>query len=219
MKRQLIDLTHTIEHGMPVYPGTEGPIIEIPFSIEKDGFQETKMQIYSHIGTHIDCPRHIIHNGLTTENMPIETFIGKGLVLDFSHIKPGQKIPLEKSHELVDIFVYEEIEFALIYTGWAKYWGYNNYYYDFPVLSKEFTLWLANTSIKGIGLDVISLDPVGDEKLENHNIILENEIIIIENLTNMEKLINKNFTFMAMPLKIKEGDGSPVRAAAMINEQ
>lgn len=216
MTKTIIDLTHTIEAKMPVYPGTEQPVIEVPCTFEEFGFQESKVQMFTHTGTHIDTPRHITDNGLTTESLPIETFIGKGLVLDYSHIISGQRIQLEKAHELIDIIVEGEIEYLLIYTGWAKYWGLNSYFYDFPVLSKEFALWLANTPIKGIGLDVISIDPTGDESLENHKIILENEIVIVENINNMEKLIGKQFTFVAAPLKLKNGDGSPVRAFAIM---
>lgn len=64
---KIIDLTHTIAEGMPVYPGTEGPSLKQASSYEKDGFKETLMTMYSHTGTHMDAPAHLFAHRTTLE--------------------------------------------------------------------------------------------------------------------------------------------------------
>lgn len=87
----------------------------------------------------------------------------------------------------------------------------------FPVLSKVACSWLINFELKGVGLDVISIDPVDDTlDLINHRIVLGKGMVIIENLTNLDLIGDELFTFSCLPLKIENADGSPVRAIAIL---
>ena len=83
---KITDLTHTICSDMPVFPGTEQPIFLKANTLEKDGFQEAKITMYSHTGTHIDAPAHMLINGPYLDNLDIEHFIGNATILDFSLI-------------------------------------------------------------------------------------------------------------------------------------
>ena len=79
---KVYDLTHTISPDMPVYPGTEPPTLTVANTIECDQFKETLLSMYSHTGTHIDPPAHIVPDGKTLDAFPPEQFIGTTLVID-----------------------------------------------------------------------------------------------------------------------------------------
>ena len=75
----VIDLTHTIKNDMPVYPGTEQPQLTTACTIEEAGYRETLLHMYSHTGTHMDAPAHMITDGQTLDDFPAEAdFAGQG---------------------------------------------------------------------------------------------------------------------------------------------
>lgn len=209
----ITDLTHTISPVMPVYPGTEKPIIVEATTIEKNGFAEKCITLYSHTGTHIDSPGHMLSGRHTLDQFSAAKFMGRGIVIDVVKIGSG-------SIEKHDIELYtgeiEASDFVLFNTGWDKHWNDAEYFSGFPVLSKEATAWLCGFPLKGIGLDCISIDPVGDTNMENHTLLFERDMIIIENLCNLDLLKNIQFMFSCLPLKLEKADGSPVRAVGII---
>lgn len=211
---KIIDLSHTMESGMPVYPGDDAPTIQQAATHEKDGAQVTRLNISTHTGTHLDTPRHFVETGTTTDSMGLENFIGKGVLIDCSEFGLHQQIPL--SHVLKYKDDLASADFAMIYTGWDEYWGTPKYFDHFPVLSVEATKFLIDRQLKGIGLDFSSIDGIDSVDYPNHQLVLRAGLIIIENLSNLGALIDESFQFAAFPLKVKEGDGSPVRAVATL---
>ncbi|WP_320047582.1 cyclase family protein [uncultured Ilyobacter sp.] len=209
---KIVDLTHMIRENMSVFPGSESPKFESIGLLEKDGFEEKKITIYSHTGTHMDAPRHIIGGGKGLDDFSADKFLGKGALVDArgkSDIDLDLLVKYEKE--------IEKSEFVLIDTGWGRYWGEKDYYRGFLCMTKEAAQWLSCKKIKGLGIDAISVDPVESSDLANHNILLRKEILIIENLKIPEKLYGKEFLFSALPLKIENSDGSPIRAVAILD--
>lgn len=210
---KIVDLTHPISPDMPVYPGTEQPIILTGCSLEKDGFLEKTITFYSHTGTHIDAPAHLLEGRNTLDMYKINQFHGSAIRLDFSN-SSGKNV------EFKDLQPYqqaiEESDFLLIHTGWSNYWGADKYFSGFPVLSIEAANWLCSMELKGLGLDTISADPAETENFLVHKALLGSNIIIIENLKNLQALPDDHFDFSCFPLKLKDADGSPVRAVAYI---
>ena len=210
---RIIDLSHTIKTGMPVYPGTEPPLIETPVTIESDGYLEKRLTLFSHTGTHVDAPAHIIAGAETLDNMIVGRFIGPALVIDVSNsgnsiIQPKQLMPYKEK--------IMQSDFLLLASGWDQYWGHEAYFANYPFLSDEAAAWLGQMKLKGIGIDACSFDPVGSSDLAVHHSLLGRGFILIENLTNLSGLIEKSFTFLCLPLKIESSDGSPTRAAALL---
>ncbi len=210
----VIDLTQVIHSDMPVFPGTEQPIFEKANTLEKDGFREAKITMYSHTGTHIDAPAHMLSDGPYLDDLEINKFIGKATILDFSN----ENIDII---EIKNLKRYEEkienAEFVLIKTGWNKFWGKQSYYEDFPALSEEAAKWISEFNLKGIGIDAISIDKMKSTTFEVHKTLMSKSIIIIENLTNLESINSDYFILSILPLKNKNADGSPVRAIAIEN--
>ncbi|MGE5455414.1 MAG: cyclase family protein [Methylocystaceae bacterium] len=210
----IIDLTQTLEEGMPIYPGTESPVFETPITHEQFGYQQTRLRMLSHVGTHLDCPAHVYPQGLSTDRMPVEQFYGSGVVVDCRHLSIGSAIDndlMERMGKAV-----RGKDFILFYTGWDKKWGTEHYFSPYPSFSEEAITTLVKMNIKGIGVDVISIDPIDATKLNNHLIFLQGHKVAIENLRGIDQLIDRDFKFVCFPLKIRNGDGSPIRAVAIV---
>ena len=211
---KVTDLTHIIYSDMPVFPGTEQPIFEKANTLEKDGFQEAKITMYSHTGTHIDAPAHMLSDGPYLDDLDIEHFIGNATILDFSNIDT-KLIDVDSLKPYEDKI--KKVEFLIIKTGWSKYWGDKRYYEDFPSLSEESAKWLSTFNLKGIGIDAISIDDMKSTTFAVHKILMPKNILIIENLTNLDSINSEYFILSILPLKNKNADGSPVRAVSIEN--
>ena len=210
---KFIDLSHPITEAMPVYPGTQPPVIAPCCSHETEGFMEHKLSMFTHTGTHIDAPLHLFKDGRSLDQFSINHFIGPAIKFQLPpNCSADDQMALfnTRSSELA------EADFILIQTNWSDYWGKARYYADFPVLCHEVMSLLIAQAPKGVGLDAISADPVDTTRFENHRRLLENDILIIENLTNLSLLPNSGFSFSCIPLKINNSDGAPVRAVASI---
>lgn len=147
MNMRIIDLSHTVSPDMPVYPGTEQPVFTTDCSLDEIGFLEKKITLYSHTGTHVDAPAHLIKGANTLDSLAIEHFYGPACMLNFEN----------ETAKLIDAAFLEpytkEIEtsdFLLIHTGWSKYWGTEKYYSDYPVLTLEVAEWLGALRLKGL---------------------------------------------------------------------
>jgi kynurenine formamidase len=209
---KITDLTHLIHSEMAVYPGTEQPVFQVGNTLEDDGFVEARITMFSHTGTHIDAPAHLLKNGSFLDELPIDHYVGNANILDFSDLE-GSIINVDKlqNHEKM----IQKADFIILKTGWEKYWGKHEYFENFPTLSKESALWLSDFNLKGIGLDAISIDKMTSTSFEIHKIFLSKNTIIIENLTNLDAIESDSFILSVMPLKNKNADGSPVRAYSM----
>ena len=214
---KIIDLTHTISESMPVYPGTDGPKLQIANTYEKDGFKETLLTMFSHTGTHMDAPAHLFDNRTTLDSLPIEQFVGKALVINCSDLQEGQRITMNYIEDVKDKA--DKVEFILFYTGWDKYWGTSSYFGEYPYITEDVVEYLINSNKKGVGLDVIGIDPISDESLSIHKKLFDkNEIVIVENLTNLDEIGSELFTFCALPIKYTNSDGAPIRAIAILED-
>jgi kynurenine formamidase len=210
---KIADLTHTISPNMPVYPGTEQPVFITGCSIDGNGFLEKQITMYSHTGTHIDAPAHLINNSKTLDQMSIGHFYGKAYLLNLTNTEV-QTIGIEELKPHKESL--KQSEFLLIYTQWSRYWGTEKYFSDYPVLTVEAARWLNRFGLKGLGFDTISVDKPDSKEFPIHKVFLQNDTIIIENLANLETLTCRHFYFSCFPLRFEKADGSPVRAVAFI---
>lgn len=209
---QILDLTHKISPKMPVFPGTEPPVLAISCSLEEHGFLERKISMYSHTGTHIDAPAHMLAGGSTLDGFSVEKFLGRACV--YQHGSVDRNITVRHLSPLTGLL--SSADFLLIATGWDRFWGENEYFGDFPVLEAATARWLGQFGLKGIGVDVISADAMASTDFQVHRILLGNNMVIVENLKNLTKIPGNSCNFSCLPLHFQDADGSPVRAVAMI---
>lgn len=209
---EVVDLTHTISPDMPCFPGTEPPVFADSCTLEPHGFRAKNLVLHSHTGTHMDAPAHVLEGGANLDHFEGDRLVGTGIVLDMSGLE-------ETEIQVEDLEPFqaqmEGRDFFLIYTGKSRFWGTDSYFEDCPVLSLEAARRLAGFNPKGVGVDVMSVDAMTSDSFPVHRILMERDIIIIENLARLDRLVGRDFLFCCLPLKIAEGDGAPVRAVAL----
>ncbi|WP_422082432.1 cyclase family protein [Ulvibacterium sp.] len=208
-KRRIIDLTRAIEHQQP------GVKIRTAKSLKKDGWNANTLELYSHSGTHMDAPWHFEVDALTIDEIPLDRLMGRALVLDISHVGEHHLIRLDDfGSQLENVKKGDNI---LLKSGWSQWFGTPKYRDGLPRISKELALWFSERQINILGVEPPSVADVNnlEEVTEIHQILMENNIIIIEGLVNLNELEKTEVTLMAFPLKIKNGDGSPARVIAI----
>ncbi len=210
---RVIDLTHTIKENMPVYPGTGTPKLTIANTHKEHGFQETLISFYSHTGTHMDAPAHLFAGRTTLDQFPASQFLGRALVIDCTHLQEGEAITMRELRKYGG--VEDTVDFLLFYTGWDARWGTDAYFGDYPCIDMEVLQHILDGNYKGIGFDVIGLDPIADGSLRRHKALFrEKNIVNIENLKNLGLCGQEPFRFACLPMKFEGSDGAPVRAIA-----
>lgn len=208
---QVIDLTLTAYHGM------RGVEIFQNTTTAVEGFNTTNLQLYSHAGTHMDAPLHFINGGNTIDKVDLHKCTGPALVVDVTHKKPRDFITVADLGESASkIGAGSRV---ILYTGWADHAEKPDYRTHFPRISVELAEWFVEKGIWLVGMEMPSvaslLPPDKEELTVVHQTLLRAEIVIVECLTNLDKLPSE-VHFTALPLKIQDGDGSPVRAIAVI---
>lgn len=202
-----LDLTHPITDNMPCYPGDLQVSLKQQAFYGTDGHNNFALSTGMHAGTHLDGLMHLTESLTRIAELPIEMFAGKGLLVNVC----GQsEIDLPES-------VFEVLSagsIVLFYTGFDQYFGKEQYYNTYPSIS-EATAWhLVKKGVKMIGMDFPSPDYA---PYKIHTILLNNNILILENLTNLSALLPyREFELLAFPLKIV-ADSSPVRVVARID--
>lgn len=164
----------------------------------------------------MDAPAHLFPDGTTLDLFPAEQFIGRALVIDCTDLKEGQRIGMDRIEAVRQDA--DQADFLLFHMGWDTRWGKDSYFGDYPCISDEIVDYLISSRKKGVGLDVIGIDPIVDENLTIHKKLFSAaEIVVIENLTRLEQCGSQLFTFFAFPLKFVNADGAPVRAVAVLD--
>ena len=182
---------------------------------EDDGRSNTKVIFSIHTSTHIDSPQHFYADGTTIDQMDLNIFYGKTFMCDLRNIaKPGQPIAKEDLisgglPSLKDL----RGNRLLLYADWASTrWTGPNLYKGNMFLSKQTAHWLVDIGIVALAMD-FSVD--GHHPYPCHQILLGAGIPLIENLINLDKIASSEFTMIALPLKIEQGDGAPARVLAI----
>ncbi len=190
---QIIDITRTIQDA-PIYPGSE-PFSMTPFTIiaGTETFNITILQADSHIGTHADAPRHALADGITIEQTDLSLYYGPCRVLTV----PEQTM-LTPEHLREHLHNCTRL---LLKTNGKSY------------LTEEAAQLLTESSICLLGTDALSPAPPNNESAI-HKMLLGRNIALLENL-DLSQVANGDYILCAFPLKIKGGDGSPVRAVLL----
>ena len=207
----LADLTRMLCNGIEVYPGTPLPQLKRATTVENDGYAETAMTFYSHVGTHMDAPAHMLSGGKTLDEYPPERFFGSGIVINFSAFKENEIIGRERlTIRERELIIHKD--FLLFDTG---YDSNLNALGTYPVPSEELLRFAIQNGVKAVGIDRMSIDPLGATQMQLHRLLFEDDVLIIENLKGLSQLTDKEFSVCALPLLYCNADGAPVRVVAI----
>jgi len=217
--KKITDLTMTIEEGMQTFAAHWHPFVEIT-QLGRHGIEnrETrKLTLGTHTGTHMDAPRHFIRDGATMESVPLHALVGQATVLDFSKLPDFHEISRD---ELEALLAGKDATRVVFRFDWDRHLGTNKYYSDHPFLSEEACEYLVKRGCKMIALDTPQPDNPKNGRhapkdAPNHKILLSKDIYIVEYLINLKDLQSDSVFLVVAPLKIKDGDGAPVRCFAI----
>ena len=209
-----LDLTLTISESIPNFPGSPSPQF-IPWSsINEEGFNLELLFLSTHTGTHIDAPYHFAKKGIKIHQIPINRLVRNAILIKIKKFK-------DQAITKKDLINFErkngEIPNSssiIFFTDWQKNLKKNCYFENNPGLSKSAANYLVSKKINLVGIDSPSIDLGMDSSFTSHKILAKNGILIVENLSNLEKIPKLEFNLVVLPLKLKNATGSPVRAIA-----
>jgi len=209
-------------------------------NIARDGFHMTKLTVLTHTGTHMDAPAHVLtreeKEGMYyVDDVPLEQLYGEAVVLD---IPKGELEPITaKDFENASMEV-RAGDIVLVHTGWGRFdkkepknWHYT--FFKRPGLDVDGAEWLISKKIKAYGQDTVGTQSrkysfVRDEKAQEsgiirriepvHTMMLKNNIILLEHLTNLDKVVNRRIIAGFFPLALKGVEAAPIRALAFLDE-
>lgn len=196
-----IDLSVAVNEQTPVYPGDPRTKIAPAGVLAKDGYQDHYVSLGTHVGTHVDAPAHMLASGKSLDQIPVDQFSGSGVL-----VKVKGRFELEQ----VRGAGIEAGDIVLFHTGMSDRYHSPEYYEDYPAVSLEVAEYLISRQVKMVGVDTCSVDR---EPFPVHRKLLGNDVLIIENLTNLAALEGKRFNVYAFPIKL-EIDGAPARVVA-----
>lgn len=232
---ELIDLAQEIYDNHPVYHTHQKTVMwtdtshedtehmfeqelgsEPPFTFETRG-----LLLCDHGPTHVDAPAHYRSDGAEIADMPLDQFHTPGTAIDVSHRGPGEYITVEDLETAVDeanTFV-EEGDTLLIRTGhYQETYPERAYTENYPGLNEAATEWLVERGVVNFGVDQPSPDTPDDLTYPCHTVCKKNDLPHTENLRNISRVVGERFTYIAFPLAIRDGTGSPVRPVAVLEE-
>ena len=210
-----IDLTLTISENLPTFPGSPKPQF-IPWEkIVPDGYNLELMFLSSHTGTHMDAPFHFLEKGKTIDQISPNRLVTDAILIKLrktsnQSITKKDILNFESKNEKIP-----NNSTIVFSTGWSNNLKKKHYFEKNPGLSIDAAKYLVAKNINLVGIDSPSIDLGTDSKFSVHHILSKNNILIVENLTNLEKIKTKNFRLVVLPLKLKNATGSPVRAIAV----
>lgn len=208
---KVIDLTQTVSPTMSIFPYSKPPVFKTLASCQEQGYAELELTLNTHQGTHMDAPAHALVDGLTLDQFSPDHFIGKGVVINCSSLGLREIAPTA----FTTIEHIQNLDFVLFYTGWGKKWNTEEYLQQPPTISSELADHLIQAGIKGVGIDAFSIEDMMSLAIPIHKKLMQHNILIIENLTNLDQLIDQSFTLYCFPMKVAHSDGAPVRAIAI----
>jgi len=180
---------------------------------------ESKMMLMpEHCGTHVDAPRHFVEEGAPVDKVPLSQFILPGHLLDFTAKGPREAITVSDL-EAAELRTGRSIgpgTATIVWTGTDKDWGKPGWVSERPYLPVESAQWLAERRITLFATDLIGMDNPDEWWWPSHKVWLSQGICMVQQLCNLDKLAGKEFLFIALPLKMRGGTGSPVRPVALV---
>ncbi len=220
---RIVDLTVPIGEDTLSPPSVSTRLQLTSFHRPPGFWQASKVEMVLHTGSHVDFSKHVLENGETAVDVPLERVCGDALVVDLSYLQANQPITVADLEQHAPEI--REGDIVLVRTDWTeKQWGnFPTYYLESPYCSPEAAQWLVDKGAKAIGFDCFSeycarLPDFTSEDFIIHKIILENGRILMQQMTNLSKLpTNRRFTFFAPFLKIAGAEGAPVRFFALLD--
>ncbi|RBW69245.1 arylformamidase [Bacillus taeanensis] len=198
-----IDISQPLNNDIAVWPGDTPFSYEVAYSKKESGSVNVgKLEMSTHTGTHIDAPFHFDDHGKKVLDLDINIYVGKAKIIDVSQYESIGEVELQ-SYQL------EGVKRLLLKTNASM----NPYQFPekIPHLRQDLAPYLKKMGVRLVGVDVPSVDPLDSKELKAHHALFNNGIHILENVV-LSHVTPGDYKLIALPLALKDSDGSPVRA-------
>jgi len=215
--REIVDLSVVVNADTQVYPGDPVPRFDPHSTVERDGFNLLSVSMGSQTGTHVDAPYHFDDAAPKLDELPLESFVGTGVVVDARAAGARGRIGWEyfraRDAELVPGAI------VLLHTGWSAHYGTARYFEN-PFLDADACAHLIVLGIRTVGIDALNIDETPDDEHPGegfpvHHLLADVAGVISENLTNLHSIDFAEPFISLLPLAFEAADGAPVRAVAL----
>lgn len=202
MAKSIIDISMALDSSTPEWPGDTPFSYRLSVTKQQSGSVNIgELSSSTHIGTHIDAPFHYDENGLKTDELPLEVYLTTAQVMDVSGL---EQVQLDDLDELV-----QGVNAVLLKTAaWRDRSAFPG---AWPVFDPAIAEWMKDKGIRLLGVDVPSVDPETSKELPMHHAMNRNQRFILEGIV-LDDVAAGVYELAALPLKIRGGEGSPVRA-------
>ncbi|MEG0326871.1 MAG: cyclase family protein [Erysipelothrix sp.] len=204
---KIIDLSHPLNNHTPTYPGDPNTVINEITSFKQDGYLTTQFSTSLHNGTHVDAPCHLSENKKHIDDYSLDTFIGTPSIIKITD-------PIIDLTENIKQII-SDSKIVIFQTNYDTYYGTEIYYRNHPTITLSLANYLISAGVRIVGFDSPSPDR---EPFEVHQYLLDHDVLIVENLTNLTSLEDYNKIIIHMvPLKI-HAEASLIRAYAIVDD-
>lgn len=206
----MYDITAVFSETLPVYKGDPAVSIRPHYELSKgDGCNVSLLSFGSHTGTHVDVPKHFVEGGESCDRMPLDYFYGPATVYDLTghgdiDLEAVKSLPIQKG------------DITLFKTDNANRMHEPDFYEDYAAIMPEAAQWLVEQGVKTVGIDYLSVEKYHSPGV-THRILLGAGVAVIEGLI-LAHVPPGKYRLIALPLKIADGDGSPVRAVLVAED-
>jgi kynurenine formamidase len=226
---RIIHLSHIIDIDIPQWPGDPPVEITTVANIPQDGYYLRRFSLGEHSATHINAPKSFHDNGVGIDQYSAESLVLPGVVMDIcdtATVNPDYSLTIadvlhwEKEHGKITAG-----SLVLLHTGWEDKWLNKTAFFNrdaegimhFPGFGYDVTQFLLEErQIAGLGIDTHGVDSGQDNSFTINSLVLAQERIVLENLTNLQQLPPKGTTLMIGVLRLRDGSGSPVGVLALV---
>jgi kynurenine formamidase len=208
------DLTLTLSETIPTFPGSPQPHFIEWTELKRDRYNLEMLFLSSHTGTHVDAPYHFVNNGKKIHQIEPQRFFGEAILIKIK-AKPNYAITkfdilkFEKKNGTIP-----QKSIVILATGWNDNLKRKDFFIKNPGLASSAARYLISKKTNMVGIDSPSIDVGKDSSFSSHHILLRNDVLVLENLCNLNKIKSTTFKIAALPLKLLGATGSPVRAVA-----
>ena len=218
MSARLIDVSHTVEHGMITYKGLPAPIVcdylsrEASRKLYAPGteFQIGRIDMVANTGTYVDAPFHRYADGKDLAELPLPSLANLDCVVARVTVRHGREIAtLDLPASAV------RGRAVLVNTGWDEHWRTDQYLEGHPYLTGELAEWLVDAEVALVGIDSHNIDCTDNGHRPVHSALLGHDIPIVEHLCGLGELPDRGARFFAVPVKVRGFGTFPVRAFAI----
>jgi arylformamidase len=213
--RKLIDLSHTVEHGMITYKGLPAPLICDFLSREESRgryaegteFQIGKIEMVANTGTYLDSPFHRYANGRDLSELALASLADLDCIVVRSVSRMTRAINRDSFNGMS-----VKGKAVLVHTEWDSHWKTDRYFEGHPFLTEDAAKFLTDSGATLVGIDSYNIDCTDDGTRPVHTTLLGAEIPIVEHMCGLAQVPDSGSRFFAVPVKVKGMGTFPVRA-------